>query len=98
MIIIEDRDMSELEGTIDDFVPETTLYDGTGSTIYIPTILITQSDGKMIEDLFSSDPAVKMQVKVELENSMVHGQVTYELFYGSVLDLQESLLLDLYEY
>jgi len=98
VIIIEDRDMTELEGTIDDFVPETALYDGTGSTVYIPTILITQSDGKMIEDLFSSDPAVKMQVKVELESSMVHGEVTYELFYGSVLDLQESLLLDLYEY
>ena len=80
-------------------IQEDTAYEGTGSTVFIPTILIDKEDGQMIEDLFSSDPAAKLQVKAEIVSS--HGifpEVRYELFYGSVLDLSESLLLDLYEY
>lgn len=38
-------------------------------------------------------------MKLDLETSdMKQAAVTYELFYGSLLDLSSSLILDLYEY
>jgi len=42
---------------------------------------------------------VRLNVKVDLDNSEIKKKaVTYELFYGSLLDLPSALILDLYEY
>ena len=40
VVIIENEAMSELEGTPEGLMPQK-IYDGTGSSLYIPTILIT---------------------------------------------------------
>ena len=75
------------------------IYDGTGSSVHIPTLLISQQDGDVIKTLFHDRPDVRLQVKVDLDNSEIKKKaVTYELFYGSLLDLPAALILDLYEY
>ena len=57
-IIIEEEGIGELEGEIEELIEEEELYDGTGKSVYIPTLLINKQDGQAIMDLFSSDPAV----------------------------------------
>ena len=93
--------MSEVKGeTVEDFITgRAGPYDGTSSSVYIPTLLINRDDGEKIKQLFHDDPAVQLQLKVEFElPKNAANKVTYELFYGSILDLPSSLILDLYEW
>ena len=101
IIIENDNDMSEVKGeTVEDFITGPAgPYDGTSSSVYIPTLLINRDDGEKIKQLFHDDPAVQLQLKVEFElPKNAANKVTYELFYGSILDLPSSLILDLYEW
>ena len=56
---MEDWD-AQLEGRVEDLLQEEATYDGSGSSVFIPTILIDIEDGQKMEELFSSDPAVKL--------------------------------------
>ena len=75
------------------------MYDGTGAGINIPTIVLSYEDGKQLLDIFEEDPTLKMVIKADFETSNRHkGGIEYELFYGSILDLDKDLILSLYEY
>lgn len=75
------------------------MYDGTGNTVHIPTIIISKYDGEAIMNQIYEQPNGILQLKADFEVSKQHETgVTYELFYGSVADLPLKLILDLYEY
>ena len=76
------------------------MYDGTGAGISIPTIVISQTHGNQLLQIFEDDPTIKMVLKADFEttNKNEGGVLEYELFYGSILDLDKELILSLYEY
>ena len=75
------------------------MYDGTGASIHIPTIVLSQEGGSRLIKFFDEDPTFKMVLKADFETTTRHiGSLEYELFYGSILDLPEDLILGLYEY
>ena len=76
-------------------------YDGSGTSIHIPTLLINKNDGDklmtLVKGIPPGDEGVKL--KADIEISYINSQViSYQLFYGSVLDLEPTLILRLYEY
>ena len=52
--------MSEVKGeSVEDLITgKAGPYDGTSSSVYIPTLLINRDDGEKIKQLFNDDPAV----------------------------------------
>ena len=62
IIIENDNEMSELKSdNVENFIRgKTPPYDGTGSSVYIPTLLINKDDGEKIKQLFHDDPAVQL--------------------------------------
>lgn len=76
-------------------------YDGTGGSVHIPTILIPYRDGMELLNIIRSeeDDGHQVVLKADIELSQSHANdVNYELFYGSILDLDSDLILELYEY
>lgn len=76
-------------------------YDGTGSSVHIPTILIPYSEGMELLNIIRAEEYDGHQVvlKADIELSQSHANdVIYELFYGSIMDLDADLILELYEY
>ena len=62
IIIENDNEMSELKSdNVENFIRNRTPpYDGTGNSVYIPTLLINKDDGERIKQLFHDDPAVQL--------------------------------------
>ena len=62
IIIENDNDMSELKSdNVENFIRNRhPPYDGTGNSVYIPTLLINKDDGERIKQLFHDDPAVQL--------------------------------------
>ena len=60
IIIENDNEMSEVKGeSVEDLITgKAGPYDGTSSSVYIPTLLINRDDGEKIKQLFNDDPAV----------------------------------------
>lgn len=59
IIIENDNDMSDLKSEdVEGFIRNRAqAYDGTGNSVYIPTLLIKKDDGEKIKQLFHDDPA-----------------------------------------
>ena len=76
-------------------------YDGSGTSIHIPTLLIEKRDGDKLITLVKGTPPGDegVMLKADIEISYVNAQIiSYQMFYGSVLDLEPNLILRLYEY
>ena len=75
------------------------VYDGTGNSIHIPTIIINGQDGLKLIELMIQQYHEPLQLKAEFEISNQYAAVVvYELFYESIVDLPLPLILELYEY
>ena len=78
------------EFEIPDWVIFDNTYDGTGSSVHIPTILIPFKEGYELLNIVRAEESDGKQVvlKADLDISRSAQQsVKYELFYGSILDL-----------
>ena len=76
-------------------------YDGTGSSITIPTLLIDEKDAEELLELVRGQSNFDAQVILKADIDIADKgkrTVNYSLSYGSVLDLEPSLVLELYEY
>ena len=92
--------MDELEGR-EDHLSSMSRYDGSGTSIHIPTMIISEEDGDHLIDLIEGvpDDDEGVIIKADIEISDRNGQtISYSLFYGSILDLEPNLVLRLYEY
>lgn len=76
-------------------------YDGTGGSISIPTLLIDEADGEKLIALVKGKPNFDTQVILKADIDITESNVqtiSYTLFYGSIVDLDPSLILKMYEY
>ena len=76
-------------------------YDGTGGSISIPTLLIDEADGEKLIELVKDKPNFDTQVILKADIDITESNVqtiSYTLFYGSIVDLDPSLILKMYEY
>ena len=65
-----------------------TMYDGTGASIHIPTIVLSEEGGSKLISFFDEEPMLKMVLKADFETTNRHiGSLYYDLVYGSILDL-----------
>ncbi len=79
---------------------ETSRYDGTGHTIDIPTLILDQEDGEKLWDVLSMDKSgsgIILESYIEVINEDKQ-QISYSLFYGSVLDLPVEEIREFYNY
>ena len=98
VIIIEDED-EWVDSRM--FHTSESKYDGSGTSISIPTLLVENSMGNKLMKMVEVDPNFVSNVilKADIEISDKDSQsISYQLFYGSILDLDSTLLLRLYEY
>ena len=76
-------------------------YDGTGGSISIPTLLIDEADGEKLIELVKDKPNFDTQVILKADIDITESNVqtiSYTLFYGSIVDLDPSLIIKMYEY
>ena len=77
-------------------------YDGTGRSIHIPTLIILEQDARTLHNLIMSknqyENKVILSADIELSDESNQQEISYQLFYGSILDLQPEFIKSLYEY
>lgn len=79
-------------------------YDGSGSSIHIPTLIVNPPYGRKLWNLaegqtgYDDGKRVVLKAEIEIANQDSTNSLSYSLYYGSVLDLDEQLILDLYSH
>ena len=103
-IIIELPDRGTNAGNDNIYDPNTSsiffdvIYDGTGGSIRIPTLVLSFEHGEQLINLINNIQS-QVVLKADLEMSHEYKEVVeYELFYGSVLDLSSEFILSLYKF
>ena len=77
------------------------MYEGSGTSISIPTLIVNVEDGEKLIALiegkanFDENVILKADIEISFERRQA---VSYSLYYGSILNLQPELVLKLYEY
>ena len=66
--------------------------DGAGSTVHIPSFIISLNDGNLIKETLKERDVF---MKVELSIQHPDNRVEYEFWYSSVFDFNPELLADL---
>ena len=92
MIVIFDE-MAFIDGR--EFHDSDSRYDGTGHTIDIPTFIVNRSDGAKLLALLMDKPLMDESVilKADIDIADATSQmISYQLFYGSRLDLKTGFL------
>ena len=77
------------------------MYDGTGHSIHIPTIMVPYRYGQELIKVFEEKESSELQfiLKADLEISQRNKDIMeYEFFYGSLLDIPTDLVFNLYKY
>mmetsp|Transcript_19811 Transcript_19811/g.24487 ORF Transcript_19811/g.24487 Transcript_19811/m.24487 type:complete len:141 (+) Transcript_19811:282-704(+) len=76
-------------------------YDGSGQHIAIPTIIIDSIASekllKLVRGEHNFDEKVILKAEIEISNS-TEQTVSYSLYYGSLIDLDDKLLAEMYNY
>ena len=77
------------------------MYDGSGTSIAIPTLLVKEDDGEKLKAILQGrmnfDESVVLKADIEISDEDKQ-TISYSLFYGSIIDLDPNLILRLYEY
>ena len=69
--------------------------DGTGSSVNIPSFLISKRDCDFIKDTIANKPDASIYVRTELDIVHPDNRVEYEYWYSSVLDHEPWFLYDM---
>lgn len=59
--------------------------DGRGATIYLPSLFISKLDGEILKEFLSNNTHVLVNIPLSISNS--DNWVNYDLYYGSILEL-----------
>ena len=71
--------------------------DGSGFSLTIPGMMIAKDDGYKLEEAVKKGQTVTLQAQLEISHS-ISSTVELSLWYGSILDLPNKLIEELYDY
>ena len=76
-------------------------YDGSGLSIGIPTLIVSEEAGKKLTKLmewatnFEDNVVLKAEIDISSPTMQI---ISYSLYYGSIVDLSFGLIAELYNY
>ena len=71
--------------------------DGSGFSLRIPAMLISGADANLLMQALNKGDQIKLQANLEIAHASATS-VEVSLWYGSLLDLPDKLIEELYEY
>lgn len=71
--------------------------DGSGFSLAIPGMMISKADGNTFKEALAEGKRIMLSANLEISHTMANS-VELTLWYGSVLDIPEKLIEELYDY